>query len=290
MQVTERSNATDIEVRRIELPHTTLRVGVAGDGPPLIMLPATISLIEDWDELIRFAGLRYTAHFFELPGHGGSSPLSSPYRSELIADSVVDLADALGFDTFSLLGFSFGGLLAMRTLQQAGDRVERVALFSPYVGREALRHSRAKLLAIRSFLLTLRPEIARRGILNAIRGKKGSALVAWFMHEIGKFETSSDLTVRLRGFTESSVDVLIAQVNEILTTPSASLAGPYATPCLFGMSTRDPMLDFETTRHFIEGAFPEFSEERWDFPYHAAPDPLTLEDYERDYCSLLTWE
>ncbi|MBS3956377.1 MAG: alpha/beta hydrolase [Clostridiales bacterium] len=281
--------ARGVELRHVELPRTTLRVGIAGDGPPLIMLPATISLIEDWEALIRFVGQSYSAHFFELPGHGGSSPLDSPYRSELIAESVVDLADKLGFDTFSLFGFSFGGLLALRTLQHAGDRIERVALFSPYIGREALLHSRAKLLALRVLLTALKPEIARRGVLGGLSGRRGSELLAWFMHEIGKFETSADLTARLRSFTASSVDVLIAQVNEVLTTPAASLAGPFASRCLFGMSMRDPMLDYSTTRAFLTGTFPDISEERWDTPYHAAPRALTFEDYERDHRSVLTW-
>ena len=278
---------TTLDVRTIELPHTTLKIGTYGDGPPLIVLPATISLIEDWEALVRFAGRRYTACFFELPGHGGSSPLAAPYRSELIAESVVDLADALGFDRFSLLGFSFGGLLALRTLQLAESRIDRVALFSPYVGKEALRHSRAKLLAVRSALLTLKPEIARRGVLGALKARPGAAAVAWFMHEIGKFETSSSLSTRLRGFTASSVDVLCAQVDEVLTTPTASLQGPYTTPCVFGMSAHDPMLDFEVTRAFVNGSFVDVAEERWELPYHAPPRPLTIEEYERDHAALL---
>lgn len=276
--------------RQLDLPLTSISVGSFGSGPPVIIVPATISLMDDWEPLIRFVGQRYTAHFFELPGYGGSRAIEGGYRSESVAQLVEQLADALGVARFGLLGFSFGGLLAMRALQRCGDRVDRLCLLAPYVGKEALRHSRRELLGMRAALIALRPEISRRGMVAALKSPAGLAFTAWFMRSTGRFETSSDLRQRLSAFTPESLEALLAQVNELLITPAADLVGPYHTPCLFGMSAYDTTLDYHPTLDFIRRAFPHRTEERWDFPYHAPPVPLTISDYERDFRSLIEWE
>ncbi len=273
-----------------DLPLTRLSVGVFGDGPPLIIVPATISLIDDWEPLIRYIGRRYRVHFFELPGYGNSEPFAQPFSSQLVAESVGHLADAIGAERFSLLGFSFGGALTMRTLQVHEDRVDRVALLAPFVGHECLRHSRAKLLALRAALFAMRSRHVRHGTADALRSRVGTTALAWFMKTVGKFETSADLSLRLESFTVYSIDALIAQVDEILTVPGESLAGPYRVPCLFGMSVNDPLLDFGVSQRFAEANFPDLTEDHWTMPWHAAPVPYTVEDYEREYHALLEWE
>ena len=276
--------------RSVDLPLARLSVASCGTGHPVIIVPATISLIDDWEAMIRFVGQRYAVHFFELPGYGGSSPLPGGYRSEEIALLVEQFADSIGAERFGLLGFSFGGLLALRTLQRCGDRVDRLCMLAPYVGREAMRHSRRELLGMRAALIALRPEVARRGMVAALRSPAGLALVAWFMRVTGRFETSSDLRTRLASFTPASLDVLLAQVNELLATSSEELVGPYRTPCLFGMSLFDNTLDHGRTARFMGETFPNLTEEQWLFPYHSPPAPLTYADYERDHRTLVEWQ
>jgi hypothetical protein len=55
------------------------------------------------------------------------------------------------------------------------------------------------------------------------------------------------------------------------------------------MSVNDPMLDFDVTAQFVHTQFPNLTEERWDWPYHATPRPLTVEEYTRDFAALLDW-
>ncbi len=276
--------------RSLELPLTTVRVCTCGEGPPLIAVPATISLIDEWEPLIRFIGQRYTVHFFELPGYGGSVAFEQPYHSELVARLVEELADAVGVQRFGLVGFSFGGLFVLRTLQRCAERVDRVCLLAPYVGREALRHSRRDLLSLKAAIGALRPEIARRGMMTALRSPAGSTFVSWFMRSAGRFESPSDLRARLAAFTPQSLDVLLAQTEELLTISSDDLTGSYEVACLFGMSVFDTMMDFVTTRRLVRTSFPSLTEDRWEFPYHAPPAPLTLEDYEQDYTALIEWD
>lgn len=283
------TDAPELLIQQFDLPLTSLRVGIAGEGPPVIMVPATISLIEDWSSMIQFIGKRFTAHFFELPGHGGSTPFSEGYSAERVAETIGHLADAIGAEKFTLLGFSFGGLLTLKALKMHEPRVDRVVLFSPFVSRKALRHSPAKLAMLRSTIAILRPELARRGMLSLLRNPATVSLIDWYMRDVGKFETAADLKKRLLGFSASTLDVLLAQVAQILTTEGDDLAGPFDAPCLLGMSVNDPMLDFGFTQEFVKAQFPDLTEERWDWAYHASPHPLTVEEYTNDFAALLDW-
>jgi pimeloyl-ACP methyl ester carboxylesterase len=253
----------------------------------MIVVPATISLIDDWAEFVRFLGQRYQAHFFELPGYGESTPFSEGFSSERVAQTVEELADHLGFDRFILMGFSFGGILTLKTLERLDERVDKVVLLAPCVSHRALRHSRAKLLALKAAVSTLQYPLARSGVLKLMHDPKTVDALVWFMTEIGKYETNADLRSRLLGFPPETLDVLLTQVREILTVDTADLEGPFAQPAFFGMSVRDPLLDFEVTHEFVTAQFEDLIVERFDFDYHTPPEPFTLEWLNRDYRPLL---
>jgi len=88
-----------------ELPSTSLRYAECGDGPSLIIVPATISLIEDWTPMVQFVAQCYRTYFFEMPGHGGSAPLEEGFTSTRLAGVIGELADHVGAERFALLGF-----------------------------------------------------------------------------------------------------------------------------------------------------------------------------------------
>lgn len=229
----------------------------------------------------------YTAHFFELPGHGRSTPLSEGYSLDGVASATRDLLDALGIERVTLMGFSFGGLLALRALQLLGDRVDRVILLSPCVSRHGLLRPPLKLAALKGGIAALRTRALRSLAARAVSSESGVAPIAWFMEEVGGFETAVDLKERLRSFTPSTIDVLTRQIRDILTISEQDLSGSYPQRCFFGMSVRDPLLDFETSRAFVEANFSDAHVERFDFPYHTPPEPFTYERLNADYRSLL---
>lgn len=240
--------------------------------------------------MTRFLGRRFRAVFFELPGHGGSTAYEEPFSSRRVARTVIEIADAFGAETFTLVGFSFGGLLALRTLQEASERVRRVALMSPFVGDAALKRSAAETAMLRATVAALEPEFARRGMLAVLRNPVTVSVIDWYMRTVGGFETTADLSARLQGFSASTLDVFLAQVREVLTTSPSELAGRFDLPCLFGMSRLDPLLDFASTRSFVQACFPDVTEVVWDWPYHAPPKPLELADYDRDHRALLEFD
>lgn len=281
------SQGPELTKHYAELPLTTLHYGRAGDGEPMIVVPATISEIDDWAALVRFVGQKYSAHFFELPGYGGSEPFEQPYRSELVAETVEHLADHLGFERFVLMGFSFGGILTLKTLRRLTERIDKVVLLSPCVTHRALRHSRPKMLALKAAVSALNVPLAKNGVLRIMHDPRTVDALVWFMTEVGKYETNADLRARLLGFPPATLDVLLGQVREVLSVETTDLAGPFEQPCFFGMSVEDPLLDFKTTLEFVSGQFRDPVIQRFHFPYHTPPEPFTFEQLNRDYHSLL---
>lgn len=276
-----------ISVHEAELSATTLRYATCGDGPPLIIVPATISLIEDWTPMLQFMGQRYRAFFFEMPGHGGSTPLAAGFSSARLGEVIGELADHLGAERFALLGFSFGGILTLRALKALGPRVEKVGLLSPCVSNRALTRApidRALVTAVTSALRHRPPRMALAWLLNS---EYAVRLLSWFMCEVGGFESPTDITARLMSYSASTIDVLAAQVREILSVTEEDLAGPYDVPCFFGMSRRDPLLSYDVTERFVRSNFTDIVAEEFDWPYHAPPEPLSFGDYVRDYGALL---
>ncbi|MBN2247521.1 MAG: alpha/beta hydrolase [Coriobacteriia bacterium] len=276
-----------VTIHQAALASTSLRYAACGDGPPLIIVPATISLIEDWTPMIQFVGQHYRAYFFEMPGHGGSTPLEEGFSSVRLSGVIGELADHLGIEDFALLGFSFGGILTLRALQGLGGRVSKVGLLSPCVSNRALTRPPLDRALVSAMISALGYSVPRNAVARLLGSESVVKAIAWFMQEVGGFESPTDIRERLTGFSSSTLDVLVSQVREILTVTEEDLAGPYVQPCFFGMSAFDPLLDYGLTERFVRANFQDLVVETFDWKYHAPPEPLTFEDYVRDYTPLL---
>ena len=157
---------SDISLHKIALPLTTLSYARCGQGPPLVIVPATISRIRDWQPLIRFMGQKFTTLFFELPGHGGSTPFPQPFSSHLVGRTVEDLINALQFDSITLMGFSFGGILTLRILNRIQPRIKRLVLLSPCVSHHTLLYSPIRLMLLRVLVKNHAPALAAGFLLE----------------------------------------------------------------------------------------------------------------------------
>ena len=62
----------------IDLPLARLHVMETGRGVPLIMVPATISELENWISLAQFMGQWFRVFFFELPVSEPAPRTSNP--------------------------------------------------------------------------------------------------------------------------------------------------------------------------------------------------------------------
>ena len=106
--------------------HSALHIESVGHGPPLVLLHGWAMHSGLWGPLLPRLAKRYRVHAVDLPGHGHSAPLAS-----FTLDAVVD-ALAAAFSgaqrPLTVLGWSLGGLVAMRWALAEPARVGRIAL------------------------------------------------------------------------------------------------------------------------------------------------------------------
>lgn len=109
-------------------------------GLPLIGfhgMPGSRYVLKSADEAARTAGVRLIAP--ERPGYGFSQP--HPQGTLLsYTDDVLQLADALGFDRFAVMGVSGGGPYAVACAYQLSQRLTSAAVVSG-IGPLSLPHS-----------------------------------------------------------------------------------------------------------------------------------------------------
>jgi len=268
----------------VNLPLSRLHVLESGRGEPLIIVPATISELEDWRQLAQFMAQWFHVYFFELPGHGQSKPFRGEFSSYKVAELVAQLVDTLGFDRFNLMGFSFGGILAMRTFKHLSTRIDRLVLIAPCLGRRALPFSPLRLFLLdKSNRLLSHPRIQRR-FVDLIHNPRTISMTVKTLQKIGRIEATIPLQEKLPRTTAHTISVLNSQINEILTTEFETGPEKYDTPCYFAMSIHDPLLRFDTTHRILQDHFANVNTVRLTYPFHQPPAPFTYEELNRDFC------
>lgn len=267
----------------VDLPLSRLHVMEAGAGEPLIMVPATISEVKDWSALVQFMAQWFRVYFFELPGHGQSEPFREKFSSHQVADLVAQLADKLGYSRFNLMGFSFGGILAMRTFKLLSHRIDRIVFLAPCLDHRAIPYSATRLHLMYLFnTLLSRPNIQAR-FVDLIRNPNTISMIVWFLKKLARLEDTLPLKAKLARTSASTVSILNAQVHEILTTEFEVKQVKYETPCYFAMSVYDPLLCFDTTHKILQSHFSNVNTVQLTYPFHQPPAPFTYDELNRDF-------
>jgi pimeloyl-ACP methyl ester carboxylesterase len=276
-------SVTGIKLGFFELPLCRLHVLEAGEGPALIIVPATISECKDWIELVRFMAQWFHVFFFELPGHGESTPFQQPFTTSLVAETVEQLVDQLGIQDFSLMGFSFGGILAINTFLRLSDRIQNVILVSPCLSHKAVMLSRSRIRSV----FFINHILALPGIqtlfLALLHNPHTVSLVFALLRRLGRIESSIELRPKFLSIRKSTLDVLNGQIKEILSVEFHNPPTRFATPCYLAMSINDPVLDFNTTLTAARLLFSDLMVIKLTHPYHQSPVPLTLDGLNHDY-------
>lgn len=272
------SQPSTYKTRFVDLPLTRLHVLETGEGEPLIMVPATISELENWKTLAQFMAQWFHVYFFELPGHGQSEPFKDGFSSQKVAELVGQLADHFGHERFNLMGFSFGGILAMRTYKLLSHRIDRMILIAPCLGYLALPFSHFRLGLLHRFNLLLSHPTLQRKFVDLIHNPHTVSKTVKVLQKIGRLEDTIPLEQKLPRTQASTISVLNAQLNEILTTEFAAEANKYETPCYFAMSVHDPLLRFDTTQDILQSHFANLNTVQLSYPYHQPPRPFTYDE------------
>ena len=131
---------------------------VRGQGEPVLLLHGGLGSIDMFEGLsAAFGGRQVIA--VDLQGHGRSSLGSRPIRCEAIADDVAALVKKLGRAKVDVLGYSFGGCVALRLAVQHPELVRRLAQVStPFADDGWFAEMRAQQTQVSAALLPMMKE------------------------------------------------------------------------------------------------------------------------------------
>ena len=138
---------TEAEEIRLSLPHIELAAHVFGpaDGHPVIALHGWLDNANSFARLApKLAGLRIVA--LDMAGHGLSQhrPVGADYALWDYAHDVLQVAEQLGWERFSLMGHSLGAIVSVVLAGAVPERIERLALIDAVVPPGAAAESTAE--------------------------------------------------------------------------------------------------------------------------------------------------
>ena len=96
------------------------------EAPALVLLNSIGTDMDLWDGLLPHLRERFALLRIDTRGHGASTAEPGDHRLAMLADDVLAVADAAGFDRFSLAGVSLGGMIGMELALRAPDRTARL--------------------------------------------------------------------------------------------------------------------------------------------------------------------
>jgi pimeloyl-ACP methyl ester carboxylesterase len=217
---------------RLSLPHIELAAQVYGpeDGRPVLALHGWQDNANSFARLApKLAGLRIVA--LDLAGHGcsGHRPVGAGYALWDYVHDVLEAADQLGWQRFSLLGHSLGGIVATLLASALPERIERLALIDGVVpplgvaeegplrlgealrAQQGLRHKRKSVYPDidRAVLARMRGRIAVSHEAAALLAARGLEALA------GGFSWRSDSRLTLPSPLRLSEEQAVAYVQAI---------------------------------------------------------------------------
>lgn len=95
-------------------------------APVLILLNSIGTDMDMWDGVLPSLRRHFAVVRMDTRGHGATIAEPGDYSLPLLADDVLAVADAAGFERFSVAGVSLGGMIGMEMALRAQGRVERL--------------------------------------------------------------------------------------------------------------------------------------------------------------------
>jgi len=111
---------------------------VEGAGPPVVMLHgASSSAREDWSAQLPSFRRAFRVYLPDARGHGGTRwDAAQGFSTDLLVADLGAFVDALGLDTFHLVGFSLGAMTALTYATRHADRLRTLLVAGIDVERE----------------------------------------------------------------------------------------------------------------------------------------------------------
>ena len=136
----------------------SIAYAVSGSGPPVVRVGHNLThLEEEWQlkaekPFFNSIGAQHTLIRFDPAGVGLSEPAPVDVDFDAMADDILTVATAAGFDQFAILTGSGGVLAGVRAAVLAPERVTQLAIIGGYVDGRMRRHAEPEPDAIRAML------------------------------------------------------------------------------------------------------------------------------------------
>jgi pimeloyl-ACP methyl ester carboxylesterase len=122
--------AASPKVARATIKGIAYAYQVHGQGEPLLLLHGGLGSSDMFEPLLPTLGANRQLIAVDLQGHGRTPLGTRPIRCQAIADDLATLLKQLGHRQVDVMGYSFGGCVALRLAVQHPDVVRRLALVS----------------------------------------------------------------------------------------------------------------------------------------------------------------
>src|SRR5919202_518801 len=121
------------QLAKIDTGEAVIRVRYGGSGPPLLLLHGHPQTHAMWYKIAPRLAESFTVVATDLRGYGGSSKPAgwsdhSGYSKRAMAADQVEVMEALGFDSFAVVGHDRGGRAAHRMALDYQERITKLAV------------------------------------------------------------------------------------------------------------------------------------------------------------------
>jgi pimeloyl-ACP methyl ester carboxylesterase len=109
-----------------------------GAGPPLVLLHGATSVgREDFAAQVPLFSRAFQLYLPDARGHGGTAwDVANGFRHDWLVDDLAAFVDALGLETFHLLGFSMGAMTALQYAARSPERLRTLVVIGITTQRE----------------------------------------------------------------------------------------------------------------------------------------------------------
>ncbi|GHO58385.1 alpha/beta fold hydrolase [Ktedonobacter robiniae] len=101
-----------------------------GTGEPLIMLHGGFGTFDMFAALSPTLAQNHQIIGVDLYGHGRTALTDRPFDFEHLADDIAGLIEHLGLETADLLGYSFGGAVALQAAIRHPEQIDKLVVIS----------------------------------------------------------------------------------------------------------------------------------------------------------------
>lgn len=111
---------------------------VHGTGEPLVLLHGGLGGVWEFAQLLPALAQTRQVIAVEMQAHGHTADIDRPFSFEALADDVAALIRHLGFEKADVLGYSFGGIVALQTAARHPEVVNRLIVVSSPVAQSGI--------------------------------------------------------------------------------------------------------------------------------------------------------